>query len=401
MEGKHLFKKYMFIALIFSLLSGCWSAKELTELAIVSAMGIEKSGDEYVVTVQIINPGDIAGKTQTTRVAVSTYSIKGRSIFEAIRKLSKLAPRKLYFAHLRLVVIGEELAKEGISKALEFMSRDHEFRTDFYLVVSKKNSPFDILNVLTPIEKNPSNKVFNTIEVSYKNWAPTARVNLDELINKLTSTGNNPVLTGIIIKGNENISGSLENVESIPSPANLMLDNIAIFQDEKLVGWLDQEESKGYNYITDNVINTVAVLDWQDGNITLEFTNSSTKVTVVTIGNNRPKIKVDVFPEAQIGEVLADIDLTKEEIIKEVEQVTNERGHKVLTDVIKKAQKLQTDIFGFGDAIHRADPKTWNKLEDKWNEEGFPELEVEINFQTTIRRLGTTNESFLNEMEGK
>ncbi|WP_226668327.1 Ger(x)C family spore germination protein [Metabacillus litoralis] len=393
-----MFKKFIFIALIFSLLCGCWSAKELTDLAIVSAMGIEKSGDDYILTVQIVNPGDIAGKSQTTRVAVSTYSIKGRSIFEAIRKLSKLAPRKLYFAHLRLVVIGEELAKEGISEALELMSRDHEFRTDFYLLISKDFSPYDILNVLTPIEKNPSNKVFNTIEVSYKNWAPTAGVKLDELINKLTSKGDNPVLTGIFIEGDKSVAGSLSNVESIPSPANLMLENIAVFKKDQLVGWLGQEESKGYNYIADNVKNTVAVLDWKDGKITLEFSKSSTKITAIT-DSEQPKIIVDVFPEAQIGEVQANIDLTQESNMIEVEKIINERGRKVLGDVVKKAQNLQTDIFGFGDAIHRENPKIWKELEADWNEVVFPELDIEINFKTTIRRLGTTNDSFLNEME--
>ncbi|MED3810508.1 Ger(x)C family spore germination protein, partial [Priestia megaterium] len=44
------------------LLSSCWSKKELTDLAIVSAMGVDKTKDgRYTVTLQIINPGNVAG----------------------------------------------------------------------------------------------------------------------------------------------------------------------------------------------------------------------------------------------------------------------------------------------------------------------------------------------------
>ncbi|XQY93132.1 Ger(x)C family spore germination protein [Metabacillus sp. HB246100] len=394
-----MLKKIVFIMMVFSLLTGCWSRKELTDLAIVSAMGIDKVDEQYILTVQVINPGDIAGKTLTTRVAVSTYKVTGKSIIEAIRKLTKNAPRKLYFAHLRLLVIGEKLAREGISNSLELISRDHEFRTDFYILVAQDHPSSAILNVLTPIEKNPANKVFNTIEVSLKNWAPTAGVKLDELINNLTATGTNPVLTGIIIKGNEHISGDLDNVEEIPSAATLTLGDICIFKKDQLIGWLDQEESKGYNYIKDNIESTVAVVDWKGGKISIEILNSTTKHNVKITNSGKPKIIIDVQPEAQIAEVQGDIDLTKEEEILEVEKLVNARGNMVVTRAIQRAQEYKSDVFGLGELIHRKHPKLWKTLEKTWHDEGFTDLDYEVNFHTTIRRVGTTNDSFLNEME--
>lgn len=47
------------------LLSGCWSKKELTDLAIVAALGIDKNEEgRYVGTLQIINPSNVAGGMQ-------------------------------------------------------------------------------------------------------------------------------------------------------------------------------------------------------------------------------------------------------------------------------------------------------------------------------------------------
>ena len=41
-------------------------------------------------------------------------------------------------SHLRIVVFGEELAREGIAKAIDFLLRDHEIRADFYMLVARE-----------------------------------------------------------------------------------------------------------------------------------------------------------------------------------------------------------------------------------------------------------------------
>ena len=40
----------------------------------------------------------------------------------------------------------------------------------------------EILNVTTPIESIPANKMFNTLKTSEENWAVTKGVTLDELL---------------------------------------------------------------------------------------------------------------------------------------------------------------------------------------------------------------------------
>lgn len=53
------------MAFSICILSSCWSSKELTDLAIVAAMGIDKTKDgQYQITLQIINPGNVAGGLQ-------------------------------------------------------------------------------------------------------------------------------------------------------------------------------------------------------------------------------------------------------------------------------------------------------------------------------------------------
>ena len=157
----------LFLVLTSLLLSGCWSKRELNELGIVVALGIDKVDDDYEVSIQVVDPSEISSKQPSSgRSPVVTYHAKGKSVFEAIRRMTTLTPRKPYFSHLQIVVIGEELAKEGLNEPLDFIARDHEFRNDFDVIVSHEATAKEVLNVLTPIEKMPANKLLNSIKVS-------------------------------------------------------------------------------------------------------------------------------------------------------------------------------------------------------------------------------------------
>lgn len=119
--------------LLLVVLTGCWNRRELNELAIAVAMGVDKKDNDYLVSIQIVNPGAVAAQRAGTDTApVITYSTQGTSIFEALRRTTTKSPRKIYLSHMQVIVLGKEVAEEGIAKVLDFLSRDHEFRTDFF-----------------------------------------------------------------------------------------------------------------------------------------------------------------------------------------------------------------------------------------------------------------------------
>lgn len=377
-------------------LTGCWSRKELNELAIATALGIDKTEDGYLVSVQIINPGEIAGQSQSGRTAVVRFMKQGDTVFEALRSLSIDVPRKVYVAHLREVVFGEEIAREGIGKALDFFSRDHEMRTDFYITVAKGGTASDILNVQTALERIPANKLFSALENSEKTWAPTKTVELDELISSIVSKGKEPVMTGIYVYGDAEFGGSADNVYNVSPAAGLRIDEMGVFKKDKLLGWLTVEESKGFNYITDNAKSTVVNVPCENGKLAIETIRSKTKVNG-KVENGKPKIEIQVHTEGNVGDVGCAIDLSKPESIDELEKNYEKSIKDKMESVTTKVQEdFKSDIFGFGDVIHRTDPKVWKRLEENWDEE-FSKLEITFNVDAKIRRLGSTGESFQKE----
>ncbi|WAA09070.1 Ger(x)C family spore germination protein [Fervidibacillus albus] len=399
----HPIKKFLLVISITFLLTGCWSRSELNDLAIVVAIGIDKDEDgEYLVSTQIVNPAEIASQSGSgagtiNYSPVTTYQTKAHTVMGAMRQLTTISPRKLYVAHIRMLVIGEEVAKEGIKDILDFLSRDHEFRPDFYITVTKNATAKEVLSVYTELEKIPANKLFDSLKMSEKNWAPTKGVFLDELMTNLVLDGKEPVLTAVTVKGDFKIGENQKNVQEMIQDAQLKYENIGVFKGDKLVGWLNTEESKGFNYIMGTVENTVGYISCPNGgHITKEQKNSKSKITQKMI-NGKPEIFVNIWTESNIAEVNCEIDLTLD-TIKELEKRGSEEIEQHANRVIEKTQKeFQSDIFGFGELIHRKNPTAWKTLKENWNET-FATMPIHVDVNLKFRRFGTIENSFIEEV---
>lgn len=387
------------IIIIFTnLLIACWDKRELTELSIVSAVGIDKVKDEYLVNVQIINPSEITGQKLSERAEILTYESKGKTIFEALRKLTRDTPRKPYLGHLMIIVISEELAREGIIETLDFFSRDHEFRTDFYIVVAKENKAKDILNVLTPIDKIPAEKIHNGLEMAEDSWAPVKTISLDELISYIVNVGKNPVLPGITLIGDKENGGTTENISKTRQGTIIRVNNLAVFNDDKLIGWLTENESRGYNAIIDNINNNVVAIPCEEkGYLSVEILRTKTKLKA-KIKNGRPLIDIVHELEGDIADIECEIDIENEDDIRRYEKKLENQIQGYLYSSVEKAKSYKTDIFGFGLEIYRKYPHEFKKIEKNWDNE-FVDLDVNIKVKANIRGTGTTKDIFTDKID--
>ncbi|MBM7585628.1 spore germination protein KC [Bacillus pakistanensis] len=399
-----MFTRFIKIAIclcLCTLLSGCWNRIELNELAIGIGMGIDKSDGQYTVTFQVVNPGEIAAKSGGGgKTPIVVYKSTGKTLLEAIRRMTTTAPRKIYAAHLRMVVIGSEMATEGISEVLDLLSRDQELRTDFYFAIAKDARAEDVLKVLTPLEDIPSNKLFSSLETSEKAWAPSATMTLDQLIMELVSKGIEAKLTGIAIHGDPSTGQKQENIEQIVPLTQLEYQGLAIFKRDKLIGWLNESESKGLHYALGKVKSTIVTISCpkEEGSAGVEVLETKTDLKA-TIKDGQPQGNIKIQVEGNVAEVgCKGLDITQTKKIAELEK----RTEKNIKDKIKKALKVtqneyEADAFGFGEAIHRSNPEYWKKNKDDWNQL-FTEMPVKVDIDVKIRRIGTIANSPLNEI---
>ncbi|MDQ0974881.1 spore germination protein KC [Neobacillus niacini] len=380
------------------LLSGCWSKKELTDLAIVAALGIDKNEEgRYVGTLQIINPGNVAGGFQggggSQGPPVSVVTGTGDTIVELSRRTSRKLSRRLYYAHTNLVVISEELAKEeSISSILDSLERDAEFRSTAIIVIAQESKASDIVKVLTAIDKIPANKVIKTLKFTEKIWGENISVSMQEAIKTLVTPGKELAVSGFRVSGDVSRGKTIENTQQTEPSSLLSAGSLAIFKEGKLTQWIDGEFARGSIFLLDKLNASAIDLKWEgkDEAMVYELIRQKTKVSA-RMEKGKPRVFIKVQAEGNIGEARVPIDLNNPDVLLKIEKVIEKEIKKEISMAVKKAQKNKADIFGFGEALHQTNPKEWKKMNTKWNDIYFPEVKTDIVVDAFIRRTGLRN----------
>ncbi|WP_091018690.1 MULTISPECIES: Ger(x)C family spore germination protein [Paenibacillus] len=388
-------------ALLLPLLTGCWDRQELNELGIMLGLGVDKDGDMIKVSAQVVVPNEVSSKAGGGKgTPVTQYQASAATLFEAIQKLTETSPRRIFMAHIRVLVFGEEYArKDGIYDVIEALMREPTARPDYYVMVAKNTTASHVLDVLTPLENIPAEKLFNSLDVSAKTWSPTTTVTGDELMDFMISPGIQPVITGVEILGNQEQSGNKENIATIRSPARLNTTGLSVFRKDKLIGWLTADESKGYNYIRDNVESTVSHMPCRKkGNVTFKTLRTTTK-RKAKIVNGKPVINIDIKNVSSIGAVECGIRIGSMKVLKELESDSEERLIELMQESVHSVRrKFHVDIFGFGQEVYHADPKFFKKIENDWDKY-FEELDIKYKANVQIKRVGTLDDSFKDELK--
>ncbi|MFN0223033.1 Ger(x)C family spore germination protein [Paenibacillus sp. KR2-11] len=391
--------------LVLSLLAvtGCWNRRELNELTIVFALGIDKAEDGYLVSVQLVNAQEIASKGGSGYATpITVYSSKGATVFEALRRMSTKLNRRMYLSHIRAVVIGEEVARQGVGDALDFLSRDHELRTDFFVLIARESRAEQILGALTPLEKIPANKMYSALQVMKENWAGETEITLDDLLSDMLSKGTNPVVTGIQLTGSTQRAMNKSNVGKTVTDTVLRYHGMAAFRDDRLAGWLTEEEAIGFNYVLRNLKSSIVNLRCPGGGgkVAMELTRIQSKIRA-SAQDGAPEITIRLETEANIGDVECPLKVMDIQTVPEIEQRLEEAIRGSIRAGVQASQKrLKTDIFGFGNAVHRDQPKIWKQVQTRW-ESVMPGVPVEVEVDAKLRRVGTVKEPVNHKKEAE
>lgn len=392
------------IFLSIVLLTGCWDRKELQDIDIVSAIGIDKGDDDdvenrYRVTVQVINEGLIAGGQQKGGVGeaspVSTFSAKGSTVAEALRKIAPKLPQELFFPHVQLMVIGEELVKQnGIQDLFDWIERDSQFRTLFPILIVRDNTAKNLLQILTSLEAIPSAKIVGGLESTQKTWGEFASTRADKVIQQMG--GEVAQLTGVQITGDPENGNKLTNVQQVSTKTELEIKGLAILKNGKIQEWLDGDAARGVTWINNEMTKTIINLDCNNKKkgLAVDMMRSKTKIKV-QIKEKKPVIQLTVRSEGHISEVHCPIDLNKHEQIAKLEKQMEKEMKEEIMLAIDAAKNQKSDIFRFGEAVNREDPKLWKEIEKKWNDEIFPKTEVNVKVNSFIRRSGLRTKPYV------
>ena len=367
-------------------LTGCGGYEELNNLSIVTAVAFDKTDDEYELSFLIANSPKAQTSAKEGEAKTTVYTGKGKTIAEASKDIEQIVPKQVYLGHINVVVISEDIAKDGFLKIADWLLRNPQTRKKFYLLQAKDEKAKNILKIVSPLESFPSQSIATLIESNSETKSIATSITYSNFISQILEKGYDPVLPSITINGSVKEGSNEKNLETTEPESYLVLGPLAIYKGDKLEGFSTTKESWAINVLKGDSKEINYNVKYQNENISIETSSLKSNIKIIDEKN----IEITISGVGDIYNINNKIDIQDYKEINKIEKTWMKSLKNDLSKVIKKVQnKYKADIFGFGNLIYKNNPKTWKKLEKDWNSKYFPKLNVKIKTNLKIEATGS------------
>lgn len=350
-------KKIIILIIILVGMTGCSNYHELNDLAIVSAIGIEKEEEKYKVTLELYKEVKESNSGSASKES-EDLSGTGKSLDEAINNSSFASEKLLYFSHIQAIIIDSDLAKEGISSIMDYLSRNTEFSFVSYIVVSDDKKPSEILskkNIKNEIIGDAISSIFNTTDQNNSSFVYNKYFDfLEKYINK-----------------NQDVYAPLIKIKD----KQIAIEDAAIFKDDKMVDNLDSLETKAFSLLINNTDSLYYKLNHNNGYIVIRVFEGNSKIK---IRNGKIVISIDV--NSLIDEANTEINTLNDENIKKLNKQMEYAIKNDVEKLLKILKEKDSDVLGLNDVLY----KTYGNVKNDWKE---MKIEIKVNNEITKKGL--------------
>ncbi|UKS28240.1 Ger(x)C family spore germination protein [Paenibacillus sp. HWE-109] len=366
--------------------AGCWDRREINDLAIVLAVGVDRNpNNNILLSAQLFIPkvagggpqGNTGGSGGNAAGQTIMMSAEGVTIADALTQLQLKLSRSLFWGQSEVIIIGEEAAAKGIHSYIDLFLRYIQFREHAYTYISKDKA-VDLIKLQPPLERS-SAEVLREMG----NLKLGAQITLKELAQKINGASQAALLTRIQITSFATAADPTHN--------NIKVSGIDIFNKDKFVGSLDEHAGLGILTVCNELETKI---------YSFPLTKSAEYVSVNVVHSNTkivPHIdkkgiwSIEMFVDMNGELVLNTTDQQNfdPKFVQQIKQAWTDTIRRDIEASLLRVQKqLKTDAFGFADEFYRHYPKQFNQVKERWNDQVFPEIQVNVHISTQINRIG-------------
>lgn len=388
--------KLLQIALILALLattgmsSGCWDRTEINDIAIVvaSAYDVEPDG-QYRVSCQLALPGQMGGSNGGGGGTSGTKSFYvdsevGRTIREATDKLQSHLSRQLFFGHRRVLVLGEELARQGIREVFDVIARVPENRLTANIVIAKGRG-LELLTAQPNYERFSAEAMREILQSDMM-----IQVNLKDVAQELSKKGTDPLLPYMV---------AVDSVKSKDHSKEIAFQGYAQFHDDKFVGVLTDGESNGVHWVRQKFKPYYITIDNKAiGKTSIEIYKGRSKIKP-SIEQDHLHFDLHVQATCYILETLGSTDFGLIENVEAAEVEIEKNISDEIKAAIQKMKERKSDSGAFGLLVARNFPRLWKeKLQADWYAE-LDKATFSISVNTQVSLVGLVSENVAKKEE--
>ena len=362
----------LLVAVQVFLLSGCWNYVELDQQINVSGMALDvgREGKRLHLSVEIIT----VGTGEQSRFESHVLESEGNTVFEAIRELMGVASKRLYFGHCKLLIFGEDLARNGIREYLDLPLRNHELRTTMDIIIAKGGRGRDILGTKGITMTIVSYRISDILKESQKSVGCSAMAKDYQVYDGLETKGYAITIPAFVT---EDVDG--ENEAS--------LCGAGVFDDDRLIGWLTTREAALLSMVNGTYKTGLETIEsaespWKNTTFEVYKAKSATKVSIAADGRVTEHVHIRLW--VNVGEAQTNIDFFDPAQTERNEYALEKNMEHDLNHLADAAQRTyRCDIFGVGEKVGKKDPAAWEKFEPDWKKR-FQEVRFEIKVDAVI-----------------
>ena len=358
------------VAVVFAM-PGCWDVRDVTNRAFVTSIGLDAADNGYKVTVKMPKPAQI--RNRSTQVFTVSQTAEAESISKAIQILQSRLARDISFSHLRVLVIGEKLARQkNFNDLISFISKNPEIALRFKLIFVEGGEARDVLKGVPLFDRSISSELVGLSEAGDDlGFARSKR--FYDILADLRITDGTAVGTKIIYKKQD------EEV--------LARIGGAIFNNWRLTGSLNADEMQMANWILRQNPRIIVRCRMGQGEYSYIVETKSHKIIPK---NKNGRLGFDVHIKS-IGSIIeqqgSSLDLSEPKNLDRLKAVLTETIWQQVSRAVYKSQKeLGIDYLGFNRALQQQDPKLYEKLD--WPKV-YPDVPVDIKVDVRIPRFGS------------
>ncbi|NMI04055.1 Ger(x)C family spore germination protein [Paenibacillus sp. SZ31] len=386
MQFMYKYRAVIVLLLCTTFISGCWDRKEINDVAFVIGIAVDKEGENYRSSLQIALPGQsgssgsegggggTSGDKSWFMLSNTAKTLRGTSL-EGQKALS----RRIYYAHRRTMLIGEDLARDGVASMLDLFTR-YPLNRFSALPVVTKGEAYAVMDTDAPIEKFPSEMVRELCFLNMRN--PRS---LKTFIDAILSDGVDPFLP--VASKVDNVPKDWKDVKT-----NIKLDGLAVFKKDKLVGMIDKAPADALILAMGeaNAPEVMVKSPRGEGDIFIKLNENNSSLHP-SIKNDKVTVTIQLYAKGVVVDNESNYgDLRETEILK-----LNDAIHKkIKEDIVEGVRLIQgkyrADILGIGRSIHQHLPKEWDKMKDRWDDI-YPDVEVNVIPHVIIENVGVVN----------
>lgn len=402
-------RSLLLLFMLSCLFTGCWDRSQLEDNYYVIKLGLDRYDEtRLLVSVQVaitpyLTSGVLGGGVQTDDPASACHTMTtlAGTVTQAIHMLNSSLTRSLSMKHLRAVIIGEELAREGVEPVMMELWRESTVRGTALTAQARGKTAQEVLTSCRSIGEVNLARVPEGYLLQHKRYHLAPPVRTHHFMTRMAAEGGDPYLPAVGINPlTEGTPGDLTGRQRSALPGEMPrlggnpveFLGTAVFRKDRLAGFLNVDETQmmlalrgemGKAYVT------FPDPDWPEKRITMRFQQENLPKYQATMLGGKPHIRIRLLFEGELLAAPGGTDWVPPENRVRLEEAASREAEDRIKELVSRLRQWRADPVGFGHLYRSqfARRDQWEQF--RWRERlDRKELAVDCSVQMRIRRYG-------------